>query len=143
MAGPRSAFSHPSVGQEQGGYGLENAPGRGLSLMSSTSHGLKNLVLALIASATLIGCANQTFEDGVPMPGVLPGTAAIYPKTTSFRDQTFVNVVRQHTDFSCGAAALATILRYAYGLDIDEKEVFLGMYSVSDKATVRQRGFSR
>jgi predicted double-glycine peptidase len=31
------------------------------------------------------------------------------------------NVVRQHTDYSCGAAALATILRHAYHLQTDER----------------------
>ncbi len=99
-------------------------------------------MLALIAAAALSSCSDATPSDGLPLPGVLPGTAAIYPQMTTFRDQTFVNVVRQHTDFSCGAAALATILKYAYHMNIDEKEVFLGMYAVSNKATVRQRGFS-
>ncbi|MDE2315805.1 MAG: C39 family peptidase, partial [Xanthomonadaceae bacterium] len=54
----------------------------------------------------------------------------------------FRNMVRQHTDYSCGAAALATILRYAYHLNVDEKTVIEGMLSVSDPTLVQQRGFS-
>jgi len=54
----------------------------------------------------------------------------------------FVNIVRQHTDYSCGAAALATILRYGYHLDVDENVVIDGMLSLADADTVKQRGFS-
>jgi uncharacterized protein len=130
------------IGQGEGGHGLEKFPGNRLISKSFVSRQLTRMVLVLMASAIMAGCSSAVPQDGLPMPGVLPGTAAIYPQMTTFRDQTFVNVVRQHTDFSCGAAALATILRYGYDLDITEKEVFLGMYAVSDKATVRERGFS-
>jgi predicted double-glycine peptidase len=108
--------------------------------MPPPSRHLRNVILALMAA--MLGCSSAGSGDGLPLGGVLPGMGAIYPQMTTLRDQTFVNVVRQHTDFSCGAAALATILRYGYGMNVDEKEVFTGMYEVSDKATVRQRGFS-
>jgi predicted double-glycine peptidase len=39
---------------------------------------------------------------------------------TAIRDQ---NVVLQQKDFSCGAAALATVLRYYWGKDIQEADV--------------------
>lgn len=39
---------------------------------------------------------------------------------TEIRDQ---NVVLQQKDFSCGAAALATVLRYYWGKDIQEEDV--------------------
>jgi uncharacterized protein len=39
---------------------------------------------------------------------------------TEIRDQ---NVVLQQRDFSCGAAALATVLRYYWGKDIQEQDV--------------------
>ena len=51
-------------------------------------------------------------------------------------------MVRQHTDYSCGAAALATILRYAYHLNVDETTVIEGMMGVADTELVKQRGFS-
>jgi predicted double-glycine peptidase len=36
-------------------------------------------------------------------------------------------VVRQDFDLSCGAAALATVLRYQHGEDVSEKDVALGL----------------
>ena len=41
----------------------------------------------------------------------MPGGAVIYKKVESIRERRFANLVEQKTDFSCGAAALAPILR--------------------------------
>ena len=49
--------------------------------------------------------------------------------------------MQQKTDFSCGAAALATILRQAYWLDVDEQQIIEGMLAHADR-TVRVQGFS-
>ncbi len=76
------------------------------------------------------------------MGGVLPGGSAIFPHITTFRDQKYRNMVRQIWDFSCGAAALATVLKYAYGMDLTENQVFRAMYAVGDQAQIRTRGFS-
>jgi uncharacterized protein len=92
--------------------------------------------------AAFIGCANNGSSQGTPMVGVLPGGAAIFPHTTSVIDQKYVHVVRQRDDFSCGAAAVATILKYAYNRDLSEVQVLRGMLAVSDVAEVRKRGFS-
>lgn len=54
----------------------------------------------------------------------------------------FKHVVRQQTDFSCGAASLATILKYAYGMDVDEISVMQGLLQVSDPEIVMKKGFS-
>jgi predicted double-glycine peptidase len=43
---------------------------------------------------------------------------------------------------SCGATALATILRYAYHLGVDETQVIQGMMGVADVELVKQRDFS-
>ena len=40
--------------------------------------------------------------------------------------------MEQKTDFSCGAAALATILRQAYWMDVDEDHVIKGMLVNAD-----------
>ena len=42
----------------------------------------------------------------------------------------------------CGAASLATILRYAYRLEADEDTVIEGMLALADPEIVRERGFS-
>lgn len=74
--------------------------------------------------------------------GVLPNGASYTTPVESMQAARYRNMVRQHTDYSCGAAALATILRYGYRLDVDETTVIQGMMGVSDPAIVRQRGFS-
>ena len=78
----------------------------------------------------------------VAFSGVLPNGALYAGKVESMQERRFGNLVRQHTDYSCGAAALATILRHAYHLNTDEATVIEGMMGVADPELVRQRGFS-
>ena len=57
----------------------------------------------------------------------------------------YEGMVRQTHDLSCGAAALATLLTYFFGEDLDERDVILGIReSVSDEdwAKVERQGFS-
>lgn len=78
----------------------------------------------------------------VRFSGVLPDGGLFTKSVESMREARFRHLVRQHTDYSCGAAALATILRYAYRLDADEAMVIDGMMGVADPEVVRERGFS-
>lgn len=78
----------------------------------------------------------------VVFSGVLPNGALLQQKVESMQERRYRNLVRQHTDYSCGAAALATILRYAYHLDTTEATVIEGMMGVSDPLLVKERGFS-
>jgi hypothetical protein len=50
------------------------------------------------------------------------------------------NVVVQQWDTSCGAAALATLLRYQHGLSDSEKQIAEGMLRVTDPLKVKVRG---
>jgi predicted double-glycine peptidase len=62
---------------------------------------------------------------------------------TSWRDIPFRTVVRQQYDFSCGSAAVATLLRFQYGQSaVREGQVFQAMYERGDQARIRQVGFS-
>ncbi|HYD88426.1 MAG TPA: C39 family peptidase [Vitreimonas sp.] len=61
---------------------------------------------------------------------------------TSWRDIPFRTVVRQRYDYSCGSAALATLLRYHYGREADEAMIFRAMYETGDRDSIRRRGFS-
>lgn len=60
----------------------------------------------------------------------------------SWRDIPFRTVVRQQYDYSCGSAAIATLLRYHYGLSVGEAEVFQSMFERGDQERIRQVGFS-
>jgi uncharacterized protein len=50
------------------------------------------------------------------------------------------NVVVQEWDTSCGAAALATLLRYQHGLGDSEKDIAEAMLRVTDPLKVKVRG---
>ena len=78
----------------------------------------------------------------VAFTGVLPNGALYTTPVQSMRENRYANLVRQQTDYSCGAASLATILRYAYHLDADEATVIEGMLSLADPDIVKERGFS-
>lgn len=100
---------------------------------------VRRLVLAVV-SATACLCSAGAAEVG--FSGVLPNGAVYTRPVESMREQRYRHLVRQQTDYSCGAAALATILRYAYHLQADEETVINGMLGVADAELVAQRGFS-
>ena len=54
----------------------------------------------------------------------------------------FRRTVHQRYDFSCGSAALATLLTYQYGRPTTETAVFRSMYAVGNQAQIRVEGFS-
>ena len=90
----------------------------------------------------LVLALTGTTAHAATFTGVIPGAGLIHLRSGSIKGQRFVHMVRQHTDFSCGAAALATILRYAYHRPVTEQQVLQGLYRVSDVALVRKKGFS-
>ncbi|CDF84232.1 C39 family peptidase [Pseudomonas sp. QL9] len=87
---------------------------------------------------TALSGLSQAGQLAVPLPG---GMLA-YKQVESVRERRFANLVEQKTDFSCGAASLATILRQAYDLDVDEEFVIKGMLVKADPNLVRTQGFS-
>lgn len=66
-----------------------------------------------------------------------------YPvRMTSLKEARFRNTIRQKYDFSCGSAAVATLLTYQYGYPIDEQAAFDVMYTHGDRAKIGKEGFS-
>jgi uncharacterized protein len=61
---------------------------------------------------------------------------------TSYAEIPFRTVIRQQFDYSCGSAALATLLHFHYGLRTNEADVFKAMYAVGDQARIQKLGFS-
>lgn len=97
--------------------------------------------MRITALAFLLCVAGITEAAQMPL-AVLPGGAVIYKPIQSVRERKFEDLVQQKTDFSCGAAALATILRQAYWLDVNEEQIITGMLAQSDQNLVRVQGFS-
>jgi uncharacterized protein len=65
-----------------------------------------------------------------------------YVHVISYRDMPFRTVVRQKYDFSCGSAAIATLLKYHYGRDVEEATIFKAMYTIGDRNAIQHHGFS-
>lgn len=63
-------------------------------------------------------------------------------KVASMAERQFTAVVRQQYDFSCGSAALATLLTYHYDRPTSETDAFQAMWDVGDKERIRELGFS-
>ncbi len=62
--------------------------------------------------------------------------------TVSIREGRFQTVVLQQYDFSCGSAALATLLTFHYKRPTTEADVFLQMFNTGDQAKIQKLGFS-
>lgn len=60
----------------------------------------------------------------------------------SWRDIPFRSVVRQQYDYSCGSAAVATLLFHHYGIRVTEGQVFESMFERGDQERIRRVGFS-
>jgi hypothetical protein len=60
----------------------------------------------------------------------------------SMAERKFSTIVRQKYDFSCGSAAIATLLTHHYGRATSEEDAFRSMWDVGDQARIRQYGFS-
>jgi len=61
---------------------------------------------------------------------------------TSLKDIKFKRTTRQQYDYSCGAAALSTLLSHHYGTPTPEQDVFQEMYEKGDKPKIHKEGFS-
>jgi len=69
----------------------------------------------------------------------------IDPPSRSIKDLRDQNVVKQRFDFSCGAAALATMLRYGLGENVTEAQILLQLFdrlTEEEKKVTRSIGFS-
>lgn len=73
----------------------------------------------------------------------IPGIGGDFGVTvTSYKEARFQTVVKQQYDFSCGSAALASLLTYHYGDPVSEQQVFEAMYESGDQQRIQQHGFS-
>lgn len=71
-----------------------------------------------------------------------PASPVVPVRMKSWKELKFNGLVRQQTDFSCGAAALATVFNEAYGHETTEQQIVVNMLRIADPDIVRQKGFS-
>ncbi|PLK26993.1 C39 family peptidase [Novosphingobium sp. TH158] len=109
----------------------------------SGKHGRIGRLAPIVAIALLGGCATgPSPSTPVWLGQIAPDGQTHEVRVSSWKDLKFVNIVRQRTDFSCGAAALATIFNYAYDKQTSEQQILANMFKVADPDVVREKGFS-
>lgn len=69
-------------------------------------------------------------------------TGVLTVPSQSYAELKFRDVVRQRFDFSCGSAAVATLLTYEYLRPTTETAAFQYMYKTGDKKKIQKHGFS-
>ncbi|WP_351016472.1 C39 family peptidase [Shewanella sp. AC91-MNA-CIBAN-0169] len=103
---------------------------------------ITNLMIALLIMSSF-SLTYYSYAADVPLTGVVPGMGTYSKSIQSIRERKFEHVIEQKTDFSCGAASLASLLKYAYDRqDINEQEVLIGMLEHADLTLVQEQGFS-
>lgn len=70
------------------------------------------------------------------------GGAAFTMNIESFQEKKYKATLAQQYDFSCGSAALATLLTYNYNIRVSEQDVFKDMFDNGDKQVIAESGFS-
>ena len=97
----------------------------------------------LLACSMLLSSAQVHAQPptNVPVRALVPD-APIQKRMYSLRDMRYRDLVRQGHDFSCGTAALATVLRYGYGIDVDEATLIRKMLTRDNAQEVLKNGFS-
>lgn len=103
---------------------------------------MKHLHASSLIACTLLLASGPDQAADVAFSGVLPMGLLYKAPIESMQEARYRHIIRQQTDFSCGAAAIATLLRYAYNLDVDEETVMRGMMTTADPELVRTKGFS-
>ncbi|MBS0339636.1 MAG: C39 family peptidase [Proteobacteria bacterium] len=93
------------------------------------------LCLAVLAAAATSVAAQQAY-----MPSMGGGDYTL-PLTSMKQQRTRTTLIQKY-DFSCGSAAVATLLTHHYAYPVTEETVFQEMYEHGDQAKIQREGFS-
>ena len=97
-----------------------------------------------LRAAFLAGLASVLAAGPAPAADVAFGlfSGAVGVPVKSIKEARFDRVVRQIYDFSCGSAALATLLTHHYDMPMTEEQAFREMFKAGDQAAIKASGFS-
>jgi predicted double-glycine peptidase len=102
---------------------------------------LKLLLLrsaALVSTACFMAAPASAQKNQISS---LVGGDVVLP-VTSIRETRLGGTLLQKYDFSCGSAAVATLLTHHYGYPISESVIFEDMYRRGDQNKIKREGFS-
>lgn len=94
----------------------------------------------LLLSIALLDVATAVCAQAAYFPSTGAGDVTL--PVTSIKQARLAGTLLQKFDFSCGSAALATLLTHHYDTPIDEQTVFAQMYAQGDQAKIQREGFS-
>ena len=90
--------------------------------------------------AALSGCAVAAQAQVSRFPDL--GGSSYAVSVTSLKQMRLAGTVLQQYDFSCGSAALATLLTHHYAYPVSEQTVLQAMYAKGDQQKIQREGFS-
>ena len=93
------------------------------------------LLAGLLVLAPICGWAGSA-----QLTGIAGGNYRLH--VTTLKEGRFRNTVHQKYDFSCGSAAVATLLTYQYGYPMSEQTAFAAMFAHGNRAKISKEGFS-
>lgn len=97
-------------------------------------------LLASVVCALALGGMQAARADEIMIRGSVGEPYNM--RVTSLKEARFKGTVRQKYDFSCGSAAVATLLTYQYGVSMNEETVFYNMFVNGDQERIKREGFS-
>jgi len=92
----------------------------------------------VVLAMTISACVQSKTAPIAVIPLRADMTRATDP-IRSWRELRDQNVVRQQFDYSCGAAALATLMRFYFGYDVSEETILSGILARMPGDEVRDR----
>src|SRR3954469_2224237 len=106
---------------------------------------MRRRITAVLLVGLLAGCSRSQDEQPVPVSQSL-GEARFMARVRSWKTVRDQNVIMQQFDYSCGEAAIATLMRYYFGDEsIDEAHVLLDLFkqaTETEKRQIKAEGFS-
>jgi predicted double-glycine peptidase len=103
------------------------------------------LLAVMAAPANVRGAAAASTVAGASIVQVSASEDAVM-RVRSIKEikfqRAFQRTAHQQFDFSCGSAAVATLLTFQYGRPTDESSVFKAMFLAGDQAQITSKGFS-
>lgn len=101
-----------------------------------------SIAVALLAGASLLGACGEIKSSATTLE---IGDVRVLVGAASFKDRRDRHVVKQAFDYSCGAAALATLLTYGFDDPAGEREILAAMLATlaeEEEASRKKEGFS-
>lgn len=97
-------------------------------------------MLRIFICCLLLAMPSLSLAGVVTVPAATGGD--LFVKVKSLKELRFRTVIKQQFDFSCGSAALATLLAYHYEGKVTEQDIFKEMYEKGNQEKIRREGFS-